>query len=246
MKPRTRWLFGIACLSLAGQGASAEPLDSSPPPKSEARLAAVSLPVPPKRSETSASCEVQNLDHARVRGLVLKIAADERIDPALAEAIAEVESGMGRNLASKAGAIGIMQLMPATGAAYGALDSCNPEANIRAGLRYLRDLLDEFGDPVPALAAYNAGPTKVYRHRGVPIQTETVAYIAKVLNRWRGYDRTLPKTRSGPIERSRVDGGTRAVRHISEGTDAPDTRPNATAGSARAERWVDAHVFIME
>ena len=114
------------------------------------------------------TCESQAYNATVIRALVLRISQEEQVDPGLAEAIAKVESGMGKNLASKAGALGVMQLMPATGIAYGATNRCDAEANIRAGLRYLYDLIGEFKDPILALAAYNAGPSKVYRHRGVP------------------------------------------------------------------------------
>lgn len=245
MKPRRSWRYVILSLALgAGEGAVAQSAGVRASPKSEARLATASFPVPPQRPAAPETCESTVRDATAVGALVLRISQEEQVDPGLAEAIAGIEAGMGPSLASKAGAIGIMQLMPATGAADGATQRCDAEANIRAGLGYLRDLIDAFGDPGLAHAAYNAGPSAVHRHRGIPIQAETVAYIARVLNHWRGDDRTLAKTRPAPIERSRTDRGTGAVRLVPE-------RPHGTGEIHKPkpphpERWVDAHVFIME
>jgi hypothetical protein len=176
-------------------------------------------------------CAQQRLSVEAVRALVIRVAREEQVDPRLAEAIAKAESDFGRQMLSPAGAKGILQLMPETGAAYGARDRCDPEANVRAGLRYLRDLLAEFEHPVLALAAYNAGPARIYQHRGVPLFPETVRYVARVLNHWQDFDRTLPARRPNGVERSR--------------SDRPAPPPlHAPAQQARAEAaWVDGHVI---
>ena len=97
------------------------------------------------------------------------------------KSVARVESGMRTDLVSKSGAIGVMQLMPATAAALKA-DPNNPEQNIEAGTRYLRELLLRYdGDAAKALAAYNAGPGAVDRFNGVPPYVETVTYVDRVL-----------------------------------------------------------------
>lgn len=120
----------------------------------------------------------------RVSDMVEAIAKEEELDPALALAVAEVESASGRRQVSEAGAVGIMQLMPATASDYGVADRCDPESNIRAGVRYLKKLHGEFDDPLLMLAAYNAGPARVYEKGGIPEFKETTLYIAKVMNRW--------------------------------------------------------------
>lgn len=95
--------------------------------------------------------------------------------------VAKAESGMRADAVSPAGAIGVMQLMPATAAAFHA-DPNNPEQNIEAGTRYLRDLLVKYdGDAAKALAAYNAGPGAVARYNGVPPYQETVTYVDRVI-----------------------------------------------------------------
>jgi soluble lytic murein transglycosylase-like protein len=120
----------------------------------------------------------------RVSEMIEAIAKEEALDPALALAVAEVESAGGKHQVSEAGAVGIMQLMPETASDYGVADRCDPESNIRAGVRYLKKLYGEFDDPLLMLAAYNAGPARVYAKGGIPEFNETTLYIAKVMNRW--------------------------------------------------------------
>ncbi|MER9216773.1 lytic transglycosylase domain-containing protein [Mesorhizobium sp. M0663] len=130
------------------------------------------------------ACKTGN--RAEVSRLVRSIAQDEGFDADLAEAIAWVESDLGASQGpSKAGAQGIMQLMPGTAADLGVSDRCDTQANVRAGLRYLKSLYDEFQDPLLMLAAYNAGPNSVYNAQGIPVNPETAEYIVRILNRWK-------------------------------------------------------------
>ncbi|MES0207370.1 lytic transglycosylase domain-containing protein [Mesorhizobium sp. LNHC209A00] len=140
-------------------------------------LAAVGAPTP-------GACETVN--RAEVSQLVRSIAQEEGFDADLAETIAWAESDLGASQGpSKAGALGIMQLMPGTAADLGVSDRCDIQANVRAGLRYLKSLYDEFQDPLLMLAAYNAGPNSVYKAQGIPVNPETAEYIVKILNRWK-------------------------------------------------------------
>lgn len=109
----------------------------------------------------------------------------QRIDPALIEAIIESESGFDPNATSRAGARGLMQLMPQTAAGLGVTDPYDAAQNVRGGTRYLRTLLDRFGDVELAVAAYNAGPGAVERYGGVPPYAETQRYVRNVLARYR-------------------------------------------------------------
>ncbi|TRW17519.1 lytic transglycosylase domain-containing protein [Glacieibacterium frigidum] len=105
------------------------------------------------------------------------------LSPALIDAIAHVESRYRADAVSRAGARGIMQLMPGTARDLG-VDATDAGANIRGGTAYLRQLLDRFdGDVVRTIAAYNAGPGAVLRAGGVPRYAETRAYVAAVLDR---------------------------------------------------------------
>lgn len=140
--------------------------------------------IPSSHSATAIECSA--VDSAAISELVRKVAADEGIDPELADAVAWVESNHGAaRRASSAGAMGIMQLMPDTARDLGVADRCDAEANIRGGVKYLKQLQDEFGDPLLMIAAYNAGPRNVYRKQGIPDFDETSKYIVRVLNRWK-------------------------------------------------------------
>jgi soluble lytic murein transglycosylase-like protein len=99
------------------------------------------------------------------------------------------ESGYNAAAVSRAGAQGLMQLMPQTAKRYEVADSFDPEQNIRGGARYLRDLLDLFGNDLElAIAAYNAGENAVLRHgRKVPPYRETLAYVPKVIGLYDKY-----------------------------------------------------------
>jgi soluble lytic murein transglycosylase-like protein len=116
---------------------------------------------------------------------IARAAADAGVDPALLSSVAWTESGFRADAQSGAGALGLMQLMPATAAGLGA-DPLDPQQALAGGARYLRTQLDRFGGRADlALAAYNAGPTAVRKHGGVPPYPETQAYVARVLDRYR-------------------------------------------------------------
>lgn len=119
------------------------------------------------------------------RPLLEEAARRYGLDPALVEAVVRAESGFNPAATSPAGAMGLMQLMPATARALGVLDPYDPVQNVHGGVRYLRGLVDRFGDLTLALAAYNAGPAAVQRYGGVPPYPETRAYVERVLQAWR-------------------------------------------------------------
>jgi soluble lytic murein transglycosylase-like protein len=110
------------------------------------------------------------------------------VDTSLVKAVIHAESGYNPNAVSRKGATGLMQLMPKTAQGLKVADSFNPADNIRGGVRYLKFLLDTFkGDVSLALAAYNAGLTKVARYGGVPPYTETRNYVDRVLAYQKNY-----------------------------------------------------------
>jgi soluble lytic murein transglycosylase-like protein len=100
----------------------------------------------------------------------------------LVRAVIQVESGFNPYAQSRKGAMGLMQLMPDTARMFGVINPFNPIENIRAGVAYLRQLLDKYSNnEVLALAAYNAGPKAVDRHgETVPPYRETRRYVLKV------------------------------------------------------------------
>ena len=103
----------------------------------------------------------------------------------LLDALVAVESAYQPGVVSRAGAMGLAQLMPATARALGVLDPLDARMNVDGGARFLRAMLDKFGSVTLALAAYNAGPAAVIRARGIPANSETPAYVRKVLSAWR-------------------------------------------------------------
>jgi soluble lytic murein transglycosylase-like protein len=108
------------------------------------------------------------------------------VDPALVTAVIANESGFDTHATSRAGAAGLMQLMPATAAALGVTDRYDPVQNVRGGATYLRSLIDRFGADLPSvLAAYNAGPGVVTLRHGPPPFPETQRYVARVLATYR-------------------------------------------------------------
>jgi len=167
------------------------------------------------------------LDPKNVAVTVSAIATDEGLDKNLALAVAEVESATGQNQVSEAGATGIMQLMPSTAADYGLTDRCDHEANIRAGVRYLKKLYDEFDDPLLMLAAYNAGPERIYQKGGIPEFPETAKYIVKVMNRWK----LNAKASEAKLKR---------------GDPSPSGAEQAIARVTPSSPWRDSHVWSAE
>jgi soluble lytic murein transglycosylase-like protein len=113
--------------------------------------------------------------------LVLEHAKSQSLRPELVRAVIQVESGFNPRALSPKGAIGLMQLMPATARDLGVRDAWDPSENIRGGTLYLRQLLDRYdGNEELALAAYNAGAGAVDAHGGIPPYRETRDYVQKV------------------------------------------------------------------
>jgi soluble lytic murein transglycosylase-like protein len=110
-----------------------------------------------------------------------RAARDFGVAPELIVAVIQAESAFRPDVVSSKGARGLMQLMPATGEEMGLVDPFDPEANIRAGTRYLKAQLSRFPDIGEALAAYNAGPGNVMKYKGIPPFAETRDFVRRVL-----------------------------------------------------------------
>jgi len=120
----------------------------------------------------------RNFDH-----IIQRVAKSYDVDPALVRAIIMAESSYNPRAVSKKGARGLMQLMPKTAEYLGVEDSFNPEHNIDGGVRYFKELLDQFkGDVKLALAAYNAGSRRVREYKGIPPFKATQLYVKKVFD----------------------------------------------------------------
>ncbi len=116
---------------------------------------------------------------------ILRATLDTNVSPALVLAVIGIESAGQSDAVSSAGAVGLMQLIPATAERFGVSDSKDPVQNIKGGVAYLDWLLKEFdNDPVMVLAAYNAGEGAVRNNGGVPPYAETRDYVPKVLAAW--------------------------------------------------------------
>lgn len=141
--------------------------------------------------------------------LVTEAALRHEIDGDFALAIATAESRLDRLRNSPKGARGPMQLMPETAERFGVPDACDPEKNIDGGVRYLRELTDEFRNPLLVAAAYNAGEGRVREHGGIPPFKETVGYVAEVINLQLGLEG------SGPVVREKGSVAEEPARRVS-------------------------------
>lgn len=118
----------------------------------------------------------------RYDSLIREAARRYRVEPALVKAVIQAESDFVPYARSPKGAMGLMQLMPATARMHGVWQILDPRENVEGGVRHLRYLLDRYGGNLRlALAAYNAGVQAVSRHGGVPPYPETTEYLDRVL-----------------------------------------------------------------
>ena len=121
-------------------------------------------------------------NNAQILGMVSRVAEKYGVDEKLVKAFIKQESGFNPNATSKAGAMGLMQLMPATAKHLGVKDAYNPVQNVEGGVKYLKSMLDKYnGNIILALAAYNAGPGAVDKYSGVPPYQETQNYVKNIL-----------------------------------------------------------------
>ena len=119
--------------------------------------------------------------NAGLKSMVQKAATAAGVDPALFDALIASESGYDPNARSRAGAMGLSQLMPGTAKSLGVENPFDPWQNLQGGARYLAQMMSKFKDPKLALAAYNAGPGAVERAGGIPNYKETQGYVEKVM-----------------------------------------------------------------
>lgn len=166
-----------------------------------ALLAGAAAAAPPsgRLPAQTSSLAPQELDR-----LLVQAARRHGVEEKLVRAVLRQESGGNPRAVSPKGALGLMQLMPETARLLKVADPFDPAANLDGGVRYLKHCLRRFGgDPVLALAAYNAGPEAVERHGGVPPYPETRQYVAAVLRQWRGPD-WQPEAPPPPPDRWRL------------------------------------------
>lgn len=143
-----------------------------------------------KRQYTRHVLPIRRLYAPNRRGfdrMILSAAETFDVDPALVKAVVAAESNFDPMAVSPVGAQGLMQLMPNTAREMGVDWPFDPKQNLKGGVRYLRAMLDRFGDTRFALAAYNAGPEAVHRHGGIPPYRETQNYVKRVMKFYANY-----------------------------------------------------------
>ncbi len=120
--------------------------------------------------------------------LIDKYSTQNSLDPDFVKALIKQESGFKTSAKSHCGAMGLMQLMPATASSLGVHNAYDAEQNIAGGTKYLKGLLDRFGgNKEYALAAYNAGPGAVNKYGGIPPYSETQHYVKNVMSNYINY-----------------------------------------------------------
>ncbi len=139
-------------------------------------------------------CGPSSMPAEEIEVIVERTAQTYGVDPGLAKAIVWAESGFDQTRDSDQGAPGAMQIIPSTALELNGHDICHPTSTIDGNVRRLKLMLDEFQNPILAVAAYQAGGRAVYENGGVPPFPETVRYVAAVLNHHMGLQ--MPRTSS--------------------------------------------------
>jgi soluble lytic murein transglycosylase-like protein len=173
--PMRRRLLMLLCVTVIS-GAAAATVATA---RAGKQATAPRIPALPEIAMTGPACPIPDA----YRSAFARASDDSRLPLAMLVAVAQVESHFQPEAVSHAGARGLLQVMPTTARSL-ELSADEPEANVLAGARYLRGLLDRFRSTDLALAAYNAGPTAVARLGGAPTRA-TVAYVANVTRIWR-------------------------------------------------------------
>jgi soluble lytic murein transglycosylase-like protein len=188
----------------------------SPKPVTELKIA--EAVVPPTVVAAVAPAPEPVVPPPGIDEAVRQIAAEHKLPPQLIHSVIKVESNYNPRAISSKGALGLMQLIPATARRFGVSDAFNPVENIQGGARYLRYLLDLYdGDYPLTLAAYNAGEAAVARYGGVPPFAETQNYVILVRRQLeQARKAAAAKTVAAPVPPQAVEAAEAGPAHVVE------------------------------
>ncbi len=153
-------------------------------PSDIAKIETIPDPPPPSAEPDVLNVQTEaRLTPIDLREMLARAGQQHNLDADLLASVVKAESNGNARAVSRAGARGLMQLMPKTAAEEGVTDSFRPDQNVRGGSAYLNELLVKYHDNIAlALAAYNAGPAAVDKYHGIPPYHETRAYVARVIH----------------------------------------------------------------
>jgi hypothetical protein len=181
--------------------AALEQVPDLPPQADAAHTPAPPMSLPASEAKLSAE---------DLRQMLVLAGSEHNLDVDLLASLVKAESGGNVRAVSRAGARGLMQLMPSTAADLGVEDSFEPRQNVRGGAAYLDALLTRYHDHLAlALAAYNAGPAAVDKYHGIPPYSETRAYVARVIHE---FNRRVKARRAEPAMASAAGLQSRGTR----------------------------------
>lgn len=190
-------------------------------------------------AQTALCADVKPLSPDEARALITRVATEENFFPDFVMSVAKSESQFNSTALSDKGAYGLMQLEPETAQRF-KVDICDPEGNVRGGVRFLRALHEKYRNPFFILAAYNAGEDAVEKNRGVPPFPETVRFVAQVINDFY----TWP-TPGGQARRDRRGLIADAPDLIEPGAQQPAPSPPVPASTAKTG-WDNGFVMHID
>ena len=139
-------------------------------------------PAPAAQADASDVRDTSILQSTPYGEIISALSEAHGVDPLLVRALIQVESNYQARARSSKGAMGLMQIMPATAREYRVRNPYDPRTNIEVGVKRLKDLLDRWGAVDLALAAYNAGEGAVQKFKGIPPYRETQSYVSRILS----------------------------------------------------------------
>jgi hypothetical protein len=204
--------------------------DDSPPPPVPVAPAPLAV-APAEQVPLTGATGIKPPDPARsLDELVREASEKHQLDADFISSVIHAESGFNTRAVSPKGARGLMQLMPDTASKLGVSNAFDPGANVEGGTRYLRGLLERYNFDVPkALAAYNAGPHRVEKYRGIPPYYETQAYIARIIKEYNRKKIAEQKALAARAPQSKTPARS-AHAPQSAGTKRPAQNPSLIAG----------------